>query len=520
MRELTDAADTAATNARGARLPPPWLAYVPALIVLVLAVLFLMLRARSETTGRAVNHSHEVIAEVDRLLLALTFAESRHRGYLLTGDSSYLQPSRDAADEAMQRLDRVRDLTAGQPDQQERLDQLALAIGVKLRQLEETLILRDSVGAEAAVLEVNTDEGRGIMQRVRAQVATIQEEEERLLALGQDLSTSEQQRALLVLVLGSLLAAAVSYMISRQVNAVAETQASQARVLQLQNRRLGEQAEVLRAQKARLEEAAAELEESNAALHRTNEDLIRVSVEADVARQLAEEANQAKSQFLATMSHELRTPLNAIGGYTELLELGIHGPVTEEQGHALQRIQLAQRHLLGLINDLLNYAKLEAGRVEYRITEVDVCATVEEVLSLLSPQATDRRISSNCGECGEIRVLADRERLQQIFFNLISNAVKYSDRGDSVRVECTADESRVTVRVTDTGRGIPPEKLESIFDPFVQVTPNLSTDGAGGAGLGLAISRELARGMSGELMAESEVDEGSTFTLTLPRAAA
>ena len=520
MKELVEEAGVGQPNTRGVRLPPPWLAYVPALIVVVLAVLFLVLRARSESTERAVNHSHEVITEVDRLLLALTFAESRHRGYLLTGDSSFLQPSREAADEALARLERVRDLTADQPDQQQRLDQLALSIDEKLGQLEEALALRDSMGPAAALLEVNTDEGRGIMQSVRAQVATIQDEEERLLALGQDLSESEQRRALLVLVLGSLLAAAVSYMISRQVNAAAETQGTQARVLQLQNRRLGEQAEVLRAQKARLEETAAELEESNAALHRTNEDLIRVSVEADVARQLAEEANQAKSQFLATMSHELRTPLNAIGGYTELLELGIHGPVTEEQSHALQRIQLAQRHLLGLINDLLNYAKLEAGRVEYRIIEVDVCATVEEVLSLLSPQAFDRRISSNCEDCGEIHARADRERLQQIFFNLVSNAVKFSDPGDSVRVECSTEDSRVIVRVIDTGRGIPPEKLETIFDPFVQVTPNLSTDGAGGAGLGLAISRELARGMSGDLVAESTLDVGSTFTLTLPLAAA
>src|SRR5690606_28421278 len=137
------------------------------------------------------------------------------------------------------------------------------------------------------------------------------------------------------------------------------------------------------------------------------EDLIRVSVEADVARQLAEEANQAKSQFLATMSHELRTTLNAIGGYAELLDIGIHGPVTVAQKHALQRIQIAQRHLLGLINDLLNYAKLEAGRVQYQLNVVDLKVVVEEVLSLIMPQATGRAVTSTCSDHGPLLVWAD-----------------------------------------------------------------------------------------------------------------
>lgn len=143
---------------------------------------------------------------------------------------------------------------------------------------------------------------------------------------------------------------------------------------------------------------------------------------------------------------------------------------------------------------------------------------VEEVLSLIMPQATGRAVTSTCSDHGPLLVWADRERVQQILFNLISNAVKFSDPGDRVQLDCRVTDETMTLEVIDTGHGIPPEKLESIFDPFVQVTPNLSADGAGGAGLGLAISRELARGMDGELTAESEVGEGSTFTLTLPRA--
>jgi signal transduction histidine kinase len=504
-------------HTRGVRLPPHWLAYVPALVVLILAVLFLVLRARTETTTAAVTRSNAVMTEVDRLIIALVSAESRQRGYLLTGDRRYLQPSLDASGDVRRHLQRLRELSSAEAGQQERLDELERSIAAKLDELAETLALRDSAGPQAALAAVRTDRGQDLMLRVRELVAAIQREEALRLEQRQEIGASEQQRAILVLVLGSLLAAAVSYLISRQVGAAAETQAAQARVLQLQNRRLGEQAEVLRRQKSRLEEAASELEASNEALHRTNEDLIRVSVEADVARQLAEEANQAKSQFLATMSHELRTPLNAIGGYAELVDIGIHGPVTEAQRHALQRIQVAQRHLLGLINDLLNYAKLEAGRVEYQLTEVDVGAVAEEVLSLLLPQAGNRRVSSSCDTGADLRAHADPERLQQILFNLISNAVKFSDPDDAIQAECTATEESVVVRVIDTGHGIPAEKLESIFDPFVQVSPNLSADGSGGAGLGLAISRELARGMGGDLSAQSTAGEGSTFTLTLQR---
>jgi len=506
-----------AASARGVRLPPHWLAYVPALVVLILAVLFLVLRARSEATTQAVNHSNQVMTEVDRLLVALVSAESRQRGYLITGDTAYLQRSLDATGEVRRHLRHLRVLTADQPDQQRRLDELERWSEAKLEELASTLHIRDSLGVEAAVEEVRTDRGQGLMTRVRAIVEEIQRGEAELLAERTAAGASEQRRAILVLVLGSLLAAAVSYLISRQISAAAETQAAQARILQQQNRRFGEQAEILRQQKKQLEETAAQLEASNASLQRTNQELIRVSVEADVARQLAEEANQAKSQFLATMSHELRTPLNAIGGYAELLDMGIHGPVTEEQHQALQRVQVAQRHLLGLINDLLNYAKVEAGRVEYKLTEVDVPAVAEEVLSMLMPQAVDREVIADCRPDTGLRARADRERLQQILINLISNALKFSSPGDRIEVECDGTEDSLIVRVSDTGRGIPEEKIEAIFDPFVQVNPNLSSDGAGGAGLGLAISRELARGMGGDLTAASELGKGSTFTLTLPR---
>ena len=244
------------------------------------------------------------------------------------------------------------------------------------------------------------------------------------------------------------------------------------------------------------------------------------------ARAEAEAANRAKSQFLATMSHELRTPLNAIGGYAELMEMGIHGPVTDAQREALERIQRSQKHLLGLINEVLNYARLETATVRYDLAEVGVAGVVAAVESLVLPQARARRLTVAHDACDPaLAVVADEEKLRQILLNLLSNAVKFTAPGGRITIGCRALESGphvprapvVELRVTDTGIGIPADKLEAVFEPFVQVGRTLSSPGEG-TGLGLSISRDLARGMGGELRAESVEGAGSTFILTLPGA--
>ncbi|HEU0076478.1 MAG TPA: HAMP domain-containing sensor histidine kinase, partial [Longimicrobiaceae bacterium] len=245
-------------------------------------------------------------------------------------------------------------------------------------------------------------------------------------------------------------------------------------------------------------------------------DVERLLVESEQARAEAESANRAKSQFLATMSHELRTPLNAIGGYAELVEMGIRGPVTEAQREDLHRIQQSQRHLLGLINEVLNYARLETGTVRYDLEEVPVREAVVAAESLVAPQARAKEVSLRVAECPpELAVRADAEKLRQILVNLLGNAVKFTGPRGDVEVSCAREGDAVQVRVRDTGIGIPADKLEIIFDPFVQVRSDLTRPHEG-TGLGLAISRDLARGMGGELVAESTAGSGSTFTLTLP----
>jgi signal transduction histidine kinase len=236
------------------------------------------------------------------------------------------------------------------------------------------------------------------------------------------------------------------------------------------------------------------------------------------ARADAEGANQAKSQFLANMSHELRTPLNAISGYTELLEMGLRGPVTPEQSLDLERIRRAQQHLLGLINDVLNFAKLEAGRIEFDVREIGLDEVLASVEALTAPQAQAAglvcvRVDGPRG----LQARADRDKLEQVLLNLLSNAIKFTPPGGRVELDCREDGEAVRISVRDTGSGIPPGRLSQIFDPFVQVDPDLTRQRQG-AGLGLAISRELARAMDGEITVDSRPGEGSTFTLTLPRA--
>ena len=249
----------------------------------------------------------------------------------------------------------------------------------------------------------------------------------------------------------------------------------------------------------------------------------------DRARREAEEANRAKSQFLATMSHEIRTPINAALGYAELLTLGLAGPVTEQQKDYLSRLRLSSQHLLGLVNEVLDLSKAEAGQMTVAAEPArtgDAVAAATAITLPLAQAKGIRLVDQSAGDPG-VPYVGDEQRVRQILVNLLSNAVKFTPAGGSVTIEC--DRARQAppsphlsgrgpwayIRVEDTGMGIASDEQERVFEPFVQAEAGL-TRTAGGTGLGLTISRRLARLMGGELTGESRVGAGSAFTLWLP----
>jgi signal transduction histidine kinase len=241
--------------------------------------------------------------------------------------------------------------------------------------------------------------------------------------------------------------------------------------------------------------------------------------DAEAARNMAETANGAKKRFLSMMSHELRTPLNAIAGYADLLETGLRGQLTAAQLDDVRRIKANERHLLALVDSVLEYAKIDAGDIECGLENVMLAHVLADVGAMVAPIAADRRIT--CVGCAggpgdDLVVYADAEKLRQILINLICNAIKFSHSDGQVEVTPHAARDEVEIRVTDRGPGVAPEHRETIFEPFVQVDGGMSRR-HGGTGLGLAISRELAIGMGGSLSVESEVGTGSTFVLKLPK---
>ena len=484
----------------------------------------------------------------------LTNAETGQRGFLLTNDDHYLAPYRAALIAVAADTARLRALVGADAVQRKLLIRSPAESTRSSLSSSETISLNRSSGFAAARAVVVTGQGKNSMDVIRGTLRGIAARQEELLEERIAESDRHYRVVKIVVAAGTIGAVLIALVLNTLLTRFANTQADAARrldaqnvelteanrllgeqtlELELQNQQLQDQTMELETQQMQLEEQASELEMQSEELTSSVEELQQQTAMSEEARAIAEEAtaraeeaNRAKSLFLTTMSHELRTPLNAIGGYVDLLALEIRGPLVDAQREDLRRIKKSGQHLLSLINDILNLARIESGQLDLHIRDVVLATVFENVDALVAPQFIAKGISYAYPQCdASLRVRADSEKLQQVLLNVLSNACKFTDEGGRVIVECDASdegsngtEPTVAISIRDTGRGIATDKLEQIFEPFVQIDRHLTGVSQQGVGLGLAISRDLARSMSGDLVAESNEGAGATFVLTIPRA--
>jgi signal transduction histidine kinase len=423
---------------------------------------------------RDAGDTEAVLEQVEMLRQSVADAGTAQRDYLLAADPrdhEQFERARLSAERDIARLNAQLSV-AGAPSS---IDSVAPILAIHLQDLQRVSDIRRTKGLDSAVAMMRRKEFTNTGDKLATLLDELRDDQRAIFASRSRQQAARASDAGIMIAIGLL----VSFI------AAALALANIRRYL---------------AQRRKLE------------LHRT-----AVLEQEQAARNAAEEANRAKTDFLRMMSHELRTPLTAIQGYLELLEMGIYGGMTQEQISILRRIESNERHLLAIINDLLDFARVDARRVELRIAPLPVRDIRLAVDPLCRPQIDSKQLNYDWRTADDsIVVRADREKVRQIVVNLVSNACKFTPRGGSIEVECIRSDRAVELRVTDTGPGIPAQKLDAIFEPFVQLDNGL-TRATAGTGLGLAISRELARAMGGDLAVASTVGQGSTFTLTLPR---
>jgi signal transduction histidine kinase len=474
----------------------------PAAIVVFTGFLAFVALSRVRSTRQWVQHTRDVLDASSRVLTALLDAETATRGFVLTHDSTFLDPAREAPERARSGLNALRALTVDNVVQQHRVDSLEATVDRRLFTLDSTARVERAGLTEISTAVVRADRGSARMETIRRLIETIQKSEDSLLIVRRAREARSLEITAGVVILGALIAAGLAFGVNRNFDRA------------LSDRRAA--LDDVRAANTRLQETAVELEFQAEAAQQAAADAELASERASEARLAAESANRAKAAFLASMSHELRTPLQAALGFAQLVRSGVYGAVNDQQSEVLGRVERSQTHLARLIDDILDFARLEAGRVRIDVKPVRVAEVIGEVAPRVEPQAAAKNVALSLQPPEpNLTVMADRQRLRQILVNLVGNAIKFTPENGTIRIGAARNGTTASVFIRDTGLGIPADHLQSIFEPFVQVEDSL-TRTASGAGLGLAISRDLAQAMGGDLTVASELGKGSTFTVVLP----
>jgi signal transduction histidine kinase len=438
-----------------------------------------------------VSESHEVFDQVDALLLEVLEVESAARGYVLGGKEFYLDPYFAAVGKIDRTLRNLQKTTANNPRLQSSVLAMKIPIETKLSYHQRQIEMRSKVGFKPGTDVLATGMGHELMDKIRAIADEVKSEEKAFMEQHKAEARSAAQQSIYLLILGSVLA--FSILLSVYHNLRKEISKRKGTEAILTN--LNEQLE------QRVTKRTEELGVANAALAQRNREI--------------ERANRLKSEFLANMSHELRTPLNAIIGFSELLDEEKAGSLQAKQKRFVEHIITGARHLLKLINEVLDISKIESGRFDLEPETFSAAIALAEVMSVITPLAVNKRIHVESRVGDELTIFADRIRFKQILYNLLSNALKFTPELGETWVDASRQpDSTVRFSVHDTGIGIAVDEQKAIFDEFHQVSD--TTKGIKeGVGLGLAITKRLVELHGGRIWVESELGRGSSFFFTL-----